>query len=68
MVGPAGRTLSFSDPLLPVLASYCLDPLEDVVSAAHSILFSVIDKLANEARRELTQNLADQCMCYNNDM
>eukprot|EP00026_Physarum_polycephalum_P000855 Phypoly_transcript_00856.p1 GENE.Phypoly_transcript_00856~~Phypoly_transcript_00856.p1 ORF type:complete len:1321 (+),score=184.89 Phypoly_transcript_00856:66-3965(+) len=50
----------FMDSPLLLLASYWLDPLEDVQSASRSILFSTIDRLSAESRRELTESIATQ--------
>lgn len=53
---------SYVDPSLPLLASYWLDPMEDIMSGARSILVSTIDRLSIEAKRDLTQSIAMQCM------
>lgn len=59
-----GPRSSYVDPSLPLLASYWLDPLEDIMSAARSILVSTIDRLSPDDRKELTQSVALQCKHY----
>jgi hypothetical protein len=61
-----GPRSSYVDPSLPLLASYWLDPLEDIMSASRSILVSTIDRLSTESRRDLTQSVALQCKQYDN--